>query len=619
MSRIGAAVNGLEWMRVSGSPIVQAGRQSAVGRWLSSSSMSLRPAVASEPMMAGVTGLLFTVGGLLALTSSSVLAPRPSHIGLMYLLGVISVVVGAFTVRYGRNFPRWMYDVLVDAGTLLITAMVWLAGHGPGSLGFSCVYVLVALDCFFFFAWPAALAHLALLEICSLTALGLARAPLSFVILQQGCAIAVAFVVGWLARAATAAELDPLTGLVNRRGFERALRDAVDGADRSAHPLSVVTIAFDRFKTFNDLNGRAVGDRVLRGASRCWLALLQSGQVIARLGGDEFAVILPDHSADSAARLADQLRAAVPNCVTSSAGVAEWRPGESFSMLATRSDVALYEAKSAGRNRTVQYGVATSDGAEIHAAIAAAEFQVFYQPIVAFATGEPVGDEALIRWIHPTRGFIPPDDFIPDAERSGAILTLGLWVLDQACEHAASRARRTGIRREIAVNVSGRELRNPGYVDEVATVLKSTGLDPRMLTIEITETTLDADQPQVATTLQQLRELGISIAIDDFGTGYSTLTRLSRLPVDILKIDKSFIDDIPEDGDDVPILQAIVGLARALNLATVAEGIETPVQARVLKRIGCTYAQGYLFGRPAPAVDLPVPPGSSRVAVHGRL
>lgn len=589
-------------------------RRSAVGRSLLPSSMSLRPAVAAIPTMAGAAGLLFAVGGGLALVSVSTGGSTLSHPRSISALSVIAVVAGLVTLYRGRNFPRWAYHMLVDAGTLLITAVVCLAGGGSESLGLSCVYVLVALDCFFFFAWRAALAHLTLLEVCSLTALRLAGAPSSFVVLQQGCNIAVALVVGWLARAAAMAELDPLTGVLNRRGFERVMKDSVDAANRLQAPMALVIIAFDRFKAVNDSGGRSAGDRVLRDAARSWLATIQPGQVLTRLGGDEFAIIGLGYSAERAARLADRLRADMPTGITCSAGVAEWLPGESSAMLAARSDVALCDARNAGGNRTAQYGTSAHDSADIHAGIATGQFQVFYQPIMSFDTGEPFGDEALVRWNHPTRGFIPPDDFIPDAERTGAIVTLGLWILGEACNHAASQARKTRRHREIAVNVSGRELRNPDYVNAVVSVLARTALDPHTLTMEITETTLDADLPQVTATLQQLRELGISIAIDDFGTGYSTLARLSRLPVDILKIDKSFIDDIPDDGGDVPILQAIVGLARALDLQTVAEGIETPVQADVLKRIGVTHAQGYLYGRPRPA--LPLSEGSGPAHAH---
>jgi EAL domain-containing protein (putative c-di-GMP-specific phosphodiesterase class I) len=220
---------------------------------------------------------------------------------------------------------------------------------------------------------------------------------------------------------------------------------------------------------------------------------------------------------------------------------------------------------------------------------------VWHQPIVDLGSGTVVGTEALIRWAHPARGLVAPSDFIPLAERTGAIHGLGAWVLQHACLQAADACDVAG-GHSLSVNASGSELRSPDYVGAVREALRQSGVLPGNLVIEVTESTLDADQPTVTDTLHQLRDMGVLIAIDDFGTGYSSLSRLDRLPVDILKIDRTFVAAMPDGGG--PIMQALIGLAHGLNLTIVAEGIETQRQADILRRLGCDKGQGFLFGRP---------------------
>jgi diguanylate cyclase (GGDEF)-like protein len=566
--------------------------------------ISRSPAIATRGVLASTTGLLYVVGGFLALTTAMLPSLGPATVAPMRWLAAMAILIGLVTLVRGDRFPGWSYHALVGLGTAIITALVLLAGGGTLSVSYAALYLFVAIDCFFFFGWQLASLHLLSFELAGAVAFIQVDIPLSQVLIPQGCAVVVAVLVGLLARAAAAGEQDPLTSLANRRGFERLLVDAMAVAERERTGLSIVLLDLDHFKRFNETNGHGEGDRLLSRCAAAWSRSLRSGQILARFGSDEFALILPSCPIERAGRIADNLRALISPELRCSAGVADWLDGDSASMLIGRADFAVYEAKSNGRDQTAVYGRPERAGAdEIERAIRAGELEMYYQPIVALATGKEVGVEALVRWQHPERGLVMPADFIPQAERTGAILPLGAWALETACRYGAGRIRRSEPDWRIAINVSGRELRQPGYPAQVAAALAITGLPASALTLEVTESTFDADEPHVGPSLEEIRALGVRVALDDFGTGYSSLSRLDRLPVDVIKIDRSFVQAIPEQGADVPILQAIVALADALDLLVVAEGIETTRQAHVLRRLGCANAQGYLFGRPSPRLS----------------
>jgi predicted signal transduction protein with EAL and GGDEF domain len=345
---------------------------------------------------------------------------------------------------------------------------------------------------------------------------------------------------------------------------------------------------------------------------------------VARLGGDEFAVVLQNSASDARAVGARVLRSLADPVhlegrqlfVNASIGLAcsDASADRTAETLLRNADLAMYLAKAAGKNRLVVYAEgmaqAARDKAELTAdlgrALGEGQLEVFYQSTIGLADGRSTGYEALLRWHHPTRGSIPPAEFIPLAEDTGAILPIGEWVLRTATAQAAAWSRERGRPVEVAVNLSPRQLAEDTVLTTVAQALTASGLPAAQLTLEITEGVLVRDADTVAARLSRLRGLGVRIAIDDFGTGYSSLSYLRRLPVDVLKIDRSFISDVTAGGASATLVSSIIELARSLHLDVVAEGVETEQQARVLRGLHCSRAQGFLYARPMPAAQLSV-------------
>jgi len=571
--------------------------------------------IAYEPLTVGprrifavTTGICYLAGGLAGL-GAVFLAPLPPERSVpITWIGGGCIVTGLVVLALGRRLRVRAHHYLLAAGTLVITATVYLFGTGidqtaasVNAMDMAAVYMFIVVGGAFYFPWVPALMHLAFVELCSFAVLQSVGLSESNLVIQQACLVLLCAAVRWLTSSATAAERDALTRLGNRRNFDRRLNEAIAESKRKGRTLSLVLIDFDSFKAINDVQGHAAGDRLLRNVANIWRHMVADDQTLCRQGGDEFVVILPGYSANRAAAFADVLRRAVRE-TTCSAGVAELRDGDSRSVLVARADVALYEAKNRGGDQTHQYGVGDESGASdaIYQALADGAFDVFYQPIIDLRMGIATGHEALIRWNHPTRGVVSPDEFIPAAEKSGAIHALGRWILHEACSDTAEYIRTTGVTSRVSVNASVQELRHADYASNVEAVLAETGLQPSSLIIEVTESTFDADNPQVIGVLHKLRALGVDVAIDDFGTGYSSLNRLNHLPANVLKIDRSFITNISFGSGDMPILRAIVALAAALKLRIIAEGVETAQQAAVLTQLGCSHAQGYYFGRPCP-------------------
>jgi diguanylate cyclase (GGDEF)-like protein len=410
---------------------------------------------------------------------------------------------------------------------------------------------------------------------------------------------------------------DPLTGLANRHRFGVVLAERL-----AAHrPATVLLIDIDDFKMINDTMGPALGDQLLYQVAQRLRLNSAVRELPARLGGDEFAVLLDIDDVAGVENAAVRLQQALGEplrvgehqlLAQASIGVAVAGPGDNADEVLRNADIAMYAAKEAGKAGWVRFEPRMRQevvnharlGSELHNAIIRHELFLLYQPVFDIVTGRLHGAEALVRWQHPVRGFVSPGDFIPVAERSGLIVPLGSYVLREACTQLAAwrREHGDGAIKAINVNVAVRQLREPGFVDEVAAVLSETGLLPVNLVLEVTESSV-ADGRQVRETLQALHDMGVRLALDDFGTGASSLSLLRAFPVDVLKLDKSFVDGIA-DGEDrgrLAVAAAVAQLAEYLQLSAVAEGIETEVQLDRLRAMGYRLGQGFYMAKPLPA------------------
>ncbi|MCA1984437.1 putative bifunctional diguanylate cyclase/phosphodiesterase [Nocardioides nematodiphilus] len=566
------------------------------------------PAVATMGTLGRASGLFYLIGGIAALLPAGDNVVTGGRLAAVDTIGALCALLGIALLATGRHWPRSSYHLLVAGGAVLITATTMLSKGSVAAGDSLIVYVLPIIAGAAFFSWRGAVAHTAIAVASALTATTyIGIDPMGIVIFVTGL-ICIGGWVAWLGRLADRVEEDPLTGLGNRRALIRRLEEAVDQTDRGTAPLAVIMFDLDHFKTINDTRGHAAGDELLVACSQRWRPIVPHEKLLFRYGGDEFAVLLPGASLGEATELAEQLRAGLPNDATASIGVAAWQPGDSSSMLLGRADVALYEAKAGGRDQTAVYGDPGHSARELETALRAGEFVLHYQPIVALEDGTVRGHEALVRWQHPTRGLLGPSEFVALAERTGTIHALGAWTLDQACRTVAAGDK------AIAVNVSIPELRNPSFVDFVHRRITTYGLQPRRLIIEVTEGVYDEDDQQVVVSLTRLRELGVRVALDDFGSGWSSLRWLTTFPVDIIKIDGSFVHAIDEPGTNLEVLNAVIKLGKALGLNVVGEQVETARQAQVLRELGCDRAQGYFFGRPSPT---PEPIADLGAATHG--
>ena len=413
---------------------------------------------------------------------------------------------------------------------------------------------------------------------------------------------------------------DPVTGLANRAMFAEQVRQAMARARRSDCTPAVVFIDLDDFKTINDSLGHAAGDDVLVEIARRLDANVRGADVAARFGGDEFAVLLEnvassDDAADLAQRILDLLtepmRASHRELnLSGSIGVSIYGPDDKRDAdeLIRDADAAMYTAKREGKNRYRLFEPAMHEGVmarlelrnDLQRALATDQFALHYQPLMRLADGTVSGVEALLRWRHPEKGLISPVDFIPIAEETGLIIPIGRWVLREGCRHARRLVAADGTQLRMSVNLSLRQIQHSDIVADVRDALDESGLAPEYLTLEITESVLMDDTELAVSRLRDLKALGVTLALDDFGTGYSSLSYLSRFPVDILKMDRSFLTEGSNVGSG-SLATAVVGLGATLNLEVVAEGIEIPEQADRLRALGCDLGQGFLFSRPMDA------------------
>jgi diguanylate cyclase (GGDEF)-like protein/PAS domain S-box-containing protein len=423
---------------------------------------------------------------------------------------------------------------------------------------------------------------------------------------------------------------DPLTGLPNRVLFVDRLEHALSRLGRQESLAAILFLDIDHFKLVNDSLGHHVGDELLTAAAPRLRQALRSSDTVARFGGDEFGILLEDIASErDAIETAERIAAifARPfvlsgseHFVTTSIGIALARGGELADELIRDADAAMYRAKDRGRARYEVFDEGMRGRAierlrvenDLRRAIERDELRLEYQPVVSLRNFSIVGVEALLRWRHPERGEIPPSEFIPIAEENGLIEPIGRWVLERACRQAAQwyQARPDAAPLTMSVNLSAVQVRR-SLPDVVRSVLRSTGLDPACLSLEITETVMVRDAEGLGEVLEALKALGVRLVLDDFGTGYSSLSYLTRLPLDVLKVDRSFVDGLGSESRDTAITETIIAMSRALSLDVVAEGVETADHVRELSRLGCGLAQGFHFSRAVPAEDI------TRALEHG--
>jgi diguanylate cyclase (GGDEF)-like protein/PAS domain S-box-containing protein len=419
------------------------------------------------------------------------------------------------------------------------------------------------------------------------------------------------------------AQHDSLTDLPNRILFSDRLTEAIAAGHRYRRELAVLFVDLDRFKHINDSVGHAIADRLLQSVARRLHACVRASDTVSRQGGDEFVILLSEMTrAQDAAVSAEKILLAVRTPhridqydlhVTASIGIATYPDdGTDAETLMKSADFAMYHAKDSSRNnyqffkpdmnkRAVERQSLEGD---LRLALEERQFQLHYQPKMCLETGAIMGVEALIRWYHPQRGLVPPVQFIPVAEECGVIVPIGRWVLREACRQTRAWMDAGLPRIRIAVNVSTVELREKDFVAAVRAILTETGLEPRFLELELTETFLMQDAKATAAVLQALKDLGVNLALDDFGTGYSSLSHLKRLPIDTLKIDQSFVRDLATDADDASIVSAVISMGENLHIRVVAEGVETREQLAFLQEHSCPEGQGYYFSRPVVAGQL---------------
>jgi diguanylate cyclase (GGDEF)-like protein/PAS domain S-box-containing protein len=415
---------------------------------------------------------------------------------------------------------------------------------------------------------------------------------------------------------------DSLTGLPNRALFDDRLTQALVRLRRHGDRIAVIFIDLDDFKTVNDSLGHAVGDELLRTTSGRLEAALRAQDTAARLGGDEFAVLVEELEDDDASEIAERIRLALQEPVTiggrrltpsASIGIASPEPTATTDEVLGNADVAMYVAKERGKGQVVRFEPVMRERvverlnltADLGTALDEGQFYLDYQPVVDLSTEAITGVEALIRWAHPTRGRVAPDQFIGLAESTGHIVPIGLWVLETACAQLRrwQDEQPQAADLEMHVNVSIRQIADPTFPASVREILTTTGVAPERVTLEITEHLLLDDSDLVQRQLREVKDIGVRLAVDDFGTGYSALSYLQAFPIDALKIDRSFVSGIDLDEEKARLVQGIVEIGHSLNLRVVTEGIEQPGEAALLRDIDSGYGQGFLFSRPvAPAV-----------------
>ncbi|TNM68009.1 bifunctional diguanylate cyclase/phosphodiesterase [Streptomyces sp. NP160] len=554
-----------------------------------------RPGVTAE-VINRTSAVLFVVGAAVVLVGALVRPDLP-HRELLVGFAAAGCATGAALHAARRQARVWHFHLTQLLAIGMITTGVVLVG-GTHGWADAWLFAVVAAESVFFFPAAAAAVHLVTVLAGVLLALGAAGGAALGDLVVVGCVLAaLSGTVRALARATETAGIDPLTRLPDRTATTGHLERALASIQHTGAPVVLVLLGMDHLQTTNQREGHAAGDALLRATAAAWRARLGRVGVLGRWGGDQFALVL-HADVDAAWEVVEGLHAAVPEPRTASAGVVLAELGDELQDVIDRAEGALAAAKRQRRGSSHLWtpGLPTVRG--LYEALADGSVEVHYQPVVRLSDGVTTGAEALVRWRRGD-GFVPPADFLPQAEASGAVVQLGRYVLERACRDAASWPQPPGAAPlTVAVNASGPELAEDDYAAWVVSALHRSGLPGERLVVEVVEGLLDEQSDAVVANLHALRAAGVRIAVDDFGTGWSSLARLGRLPLDLLKVDRSFVADV-EPGKEALLCAGVVALAHALDLAIVAEGVETEHQAAWLAALGCEEGQGWLW---APAL-----------------
>jgi len=420
------------------------------------------------------------------------------------------------------------------------------------------------------------------------------------------------------------AHFDALTDTANRRLFEDRCEQAIQSAIRHKHSIALIGLDIDHFKRINDTLGHDAGDQFLINLATRLKQCIRKEDTVARLGGDEFAILLTNVSGqEGAEKVARNILETITQpinlkgndlVITSSIGITLCpSDGNNYPELLKNSDMAMYRAKKAGRNNIQFYSPEMNDEMkrqlhieqELRAALQESQFRLYYQPVIDIETGEVLALEALLRWIHPDKGILKPDYFLHIAEQTGQLHEIGQWALKNACLQGRAIQEWSKTPMQIALNLSNRQFNHPNLIQQIESITKEAKFNPRNLILEMSENTITSNIESAYTTLNKLKQLGISLTLDSFGTGLSSLRQLKQIPIDIIKIDRTFVNGIPNDESDMAITETLLAITDQMDLKSFATGVETKEQEAFLKINGCRYAQGYLYSQPVPLTQLP--------------
>ncbi|GAA2019091.1 bifunctional diguanylate cyclase/phosphodiesterase [Pseudokineococcus marinus] len=552
------------------------------------------------PVAGASAGAVLLLGSLCALLSA--VFPAAGQTPALLLAIAAATTVGGVALVLLRSVVTWtVLNAAVIAGELLlVAAAVDAAGDRSRLVAVTGLAVLGVLPSALLLRPRPAAVHLGVVVAVAVALRLLAPGGGTVVeaVYVAVALVAVAVLGVVLSRAVARADVDDLTQLPNRRALARALDAHVAAPPPAATSLAMLDL--DGFKEVNDTHGHGAGDARLVAVARHLRARLPDG-LLARIGGDEFVWVV-EAGEDEARQRLEEATSGLPDGQRVSFGVAVLDASDSAATWRQRADADLYAAKRRRRG-LLPASLDTPEAEELLRAITDGELVLRYQPVVDLGTGALTGVEALVRWQHPERGLLPPSTFLPLAEATGVVDLLGARVLRAACHEVREWQRRTGTTAGVAVNVSGAELASPAYPGRVLRALADSGLSASDLVLEVTETAF-AEAPTMTASLAALRAAGVRVAVDDFGTGWSTLSRLDQLPVDVLKLDKSFVDRVVPGEGCTPVVDAVLAMARALDLEVTAEGVETAEQVCALRDAGCDAAQGYHLQRPVPLEDV---------------